>query len=407
MTKNQLNLRFWVLILFLMSTISYQSSGAQQARSLVGGGCEGCELMYVGIPQNIGHESISSGWYEQGQKLILTGKVLQCDGRTPAANIVVYYWHTDSKGLYSPSSATPIKAREHGHLRGWIQTDAKGKYTIKTLRPAPYPDANIPAHIHLSIKEPNINEYFADLYFDDDPLYLTHRKRYGQQNRAGTEILRVLRDNDVQLVEHDIVLGLNIPNYQCEQKTSPSRIRTRPSETRSGLQIGEDCPSFLPFHAWGADKGTRACPVCKYGRFHGIEFFVGNRPNWTEIRQWLVFLEEESKQRGNRLKTYFIYGNEHSFNSAERRKQLEELGKELGLTKVALTFVPSLTDTESEVHLNKINSDAENTFIIFKHRTIVGKFINMKPTKEGFLRLKQTLESNSGNYFHLPELAHD
>jgi len=180
---------------------------------LVGGSCEGCELMYIGMPEEILTEHISIGWTEGNLKLILTGKILQLDGKTPAKNILIYYWHTDDKGFYSSDKQTPEKARVHGKLRGWVKSDVNGNYTIKTSRPAAYPSTDIPQHIHLSIKEPNINEYYTDLYFDDDPSYLKHKKKYGKLDRAGTEILRPLLDNRIQVAEHNFVLGLNIPNY--------------------------------------------------------------------------------------------------------------------------------------------------------------------------------------------------
>ena len=48
---------------------------------IVGGGCEGCELMYVDIPKFISSEDTSIGWEEGKQKLVLTGKVFQLDGK--------------------------------------------------------------------------------------------------------------------------------------------------------------------------------------------------------------------------------------------------------------------------------------------------------------------------------------
>ncbi|MFN3300652.1 MAG: hypothetical protein ACK41Z_10720, partial [Sediminibacterium sp.] len=271
---------------------------SKQAKQ-VGGDCEGCELMYVGMPKTISSEHTSIGWTEGKQKLILTGKVFHVDGKTPASDVVIYYWHTDDNGLYSSDNQTPKQAKEHGKLRGWVKSDKSGNYTIKTSRPAAYPNDNIPQHIHLSIKEPNINEYYADLYFDDDPLYLNHKKKYGKLDRAGTEILRIVLDSNIQIAEHNITLGLNIPNYPVKKK----------ADIQSGLNIGEDQPSFMPFHAFGPDKGTRTCPVCKYGRYHGIVYFVGDNPNWDEIKKWLRQLDNESVIREKYLKAYFVYGN--------------------------------------------------------------------------------------------------
>ena len=395
---------FIILFNFLTSCNGQTKSESNQTEikaeenKLVGGGCDGCELMYVGMPKVISSEHTSNGWDEGKQKLILTGKVFQLDGRTPASDVVIYYWHTDDSGLYSSNDQTPKQAKEHGKLRGWVKSDKSGNYTIKTSRPDAYPNDNIPQHIHLSIKEPDIiNEYYADLYFDDDPLYLKHKKKYGKLDRAGTEILRIVLDGNIQIAEHNIVLGLNIPDYPTKSKAN----------IQSGLNIGEDQPSFIPFHAFGPDKGTRTCPVCKYGRYHGIIYFVGNNPNWDEIKKWLKQLDNESVIREKYLKAYFVYGDSKNYNKQTRQTELEKIGEELRLQKIALTFVPSFEDTESEANLNKINASIENTFIIYRHRTIVEKYVNLKPTEQNFKLIAETLDKTKGNYFDLNEPKHE
>lgn len=364
----------------------------------VGGGCDGCEIMYVGMPATINSSDTSAGWTEKGQKLLVTGTVYKLDGRTPAQNVIIYYWHTDNDGLYSPRQGMSEKAKRHGHIRGWIKTDEKGKYSIYTIRPAPYPNDVIPAHIHLSIKEHDIdNEYYPDdINFDDDKLLIPYFKRYPQENRCGSGVVRVLLNGDTQIAEHDIILGLNIPNYP--KKTD---------ENISGLNIGEDQPSFIPFHAWGPDKGTRTCPVCKYGRYHGIVYYVGNNPDWVSVKKWLTFLEQESIARNKYLKAYFVYGNEDKYNQSERRKELEQLGSELNLKYIALTFVSSFNDTESEVNLNKVNPTVSNTFIIYRHRRIIGKYVDLKAESESFQLISSTLDKTKGDYFDLSEPKHD
>ncbi len=72
-----------------------------------------------------------------------------------------------------------------------------------------------------------------------------------------------------------------------------------------------------------------------------------------------------------------------------------------------MTFVPHLGDTLSDVYLNKINPEAENTFVIFKQSNIAAKFINLNPTPENFKRIEKTLDLTKGEYFNLPEPAHD
>jgi protocatechuate 3,4-dioxygenase beta subunit len=145
------------------------------------------------------------------------------------------------------------------------------------------------------------------------------------------------------------------------------------------------------------------CPVCKYGRFHGIVYFVGNNPNWNNIKEWLSFLELESVCRSKYIKVYFVYGSDKGYNKDKRQKHLENLGNELHIKNTALTFVPSFSDEKSEVNLNKINLEVENTFVIYKHRTIVDKFVNLKPTKENYKLISQTLDKTKNEYFNLSE----
>jgi len=165
------------------------SNNPSEKTKLVGGGCDGCEIMYVGIPTNISSVDTSAGWTEKGQKLLVTGIVYKIDGKTPAPNVIIYYWQTDNNGYYSPKPEMDEKAKRHGHIRGWVKSDEQGNYSIYTVRPAPYPTENIPAHIHTSIKEPDIaNEYYIDEFVFDDDKLLTGEKRKALENRGGSGI---------------------------------------------------------------------------------------------------------------------------------------------------------------------------------------------------------------------------
>jgi protocatechuate 3,4-dioxygenase beta subunit len=360
----------------------------------IGGPFENAEFMYIGMSDKINSVDTSAGWKQKGQKLLITGTIYKLDGKTSAPNVILYYYHTDINGYYANREGLDKRVVRHGYIRGWVKSDENGKYAIYTVRPAPYPNSDMPAHIHPAIKEPNIDkEYYIDEFVFDDDKLLTGKKRRVMENRGGSGILRVLVSGDLQIAEHNIILGLNIPNY-------PEKIKT---EYQSGLQIGEDQPSFIPFHAWGPDKGTRTCPVCKYGRYHGIVYFVGNNPNWYNIKKWLTFLEQESIKRSKYLKAYFVYGNKNGYSKNTRTKELEKIGTELNLKNVALTFVPSMTDTESEVNLNKINSDVENTFVIYRHRSIIDKFTDLEPTADNSQRISNTLDKTKGDYFNLSE----
>jgi protocatechuate 3,4-dioxygenase, beta subunit len=370
-------------------------ASSSRSTKKVGGGCDGCEEMYIGMPENMTAEDTSLGWYDKGQKLMLTGTVFKLDGQTSAPDVIIYYYQTDETGYYPKREGLDKRVKNHGSIRGWVKTDQNGKYSIYTTRPAPYPDRSSPAHIHVLIKEPGIdNEYYIDdLVFDDDPLVFAQKKIRPFENRGGSGILRALISDDLQIAEHNIILGLNIPDYP----------ETLENEKVSGLPIGETSPSFMPFHAWGPDRGTKTCPICKYGRYHGIVYFVGNNTNWEDIKQWLVYLEKESVARQKYLKVFFVYGNEKEFSVSKRRKELEYIGDELHIKNTALTFVPSFSDKETEVNLYKINPAVENTFIIYRHRDIIGKFIDFRPTLENFHLMSLTLDKTRSDFFDLKE----
>jgi protocatechuate 3,4-dioxygenase beta subunit len=180
----------------------------------VGGGCDGCELVYAGMPQYIPATDTAPDWAEPGTKLHVSGTVFKSDGNAPAPGVILYYYHTDSTGRYTQR---PGHETRHGYIRGWVKTGVDGRYAIYTNRPAPYPGGTDPAHIHIIVKEPQLNEYWVDeLVFDDDSL-LTEGHRSRHENRGGSGILRVKAIGDMQLAEHDIVLGLNIPDYPRRQ----------------------------------------------------------------------------------------------------------------------------------------------------------------------------------------------
>lgn len=183
---------------------------------VVGDYCDGCEAMYEGMPplQDITSAANIPGKGEPGERLIVKGSVYKPDGVTAARDVILYIWHTDANGYYSPSPGQR-HGRRHGHLRGWLKTDADGHFEINTIRPAPYPGENIPAHLHILVKEPGKTLYYIDeVWFDDDP-YVTPALRQKAEKRGGDMIIHLNKDK--KSVWHGalaINLGFNIPNYK-------------------------------------------------------------------------------------------------------------------------------------------------------------------------------------------------
>ena len=101
-----------------------------------------------------------------------------------------------------------------------------------------------------------------------------------------------------------------------------------------------------------------------------------------------------------------MYGNEAGYRNEARQQELASLGRELNIRYVALTFVPSFSDTASEVALNSINPNVANTFVIYRHRRIVDKYVDLPPNPANFAKLSTVLTQTKGDFFDLKEPPH-
>jgi protocatechuate 3,4-dioxygenase, beta subunit len=175
--------------------------------------CEGCEMMFDGMPADIQSSTRLAPAGEPGESLTIDGTIYQPDGKTPAPGIVLYVYHTDAKGLYSPAKGQN-QSRRHGHLRGWVKSDAKGRYSFTTIRPASYPNSRNPQHIHPIILESSTRYYWIDEYlFTDDPV-LTSEEKSRQPGRGGSGVITLTREAGGWKGTRDIILGRSVPNYQ-------------------------------------------------------------------------------------------------------------------------------------------------------------------------------------------------
>ena len=208
----------WSLFLFLLVGLSGRSVMAQT--QAVGGPCEGCEAIYespVPVEKLQSFVKLPDATWEGKKPLGINGVVYKADGKTPAPGVILYVYHTDGSGHYPKKGDETGWAKRHGYLRGWMKTDDQGAYKFVTLRPAPYPGRTDPAHIHITIKEPGLKEYYIDEFvFDDDPL-LTAEKRQKLDNRGGSGILKLIDVGNMFKAERPIYLGRHIPNYPSPQ----------------------------------------------------------------------------------------------------------------------------------------------------------------------------------------------
>jgi len=187
-----------VLLAILIATVT-------GSEPVIGGPCEGCELVFRGMPDKVSNHERIAPKDQPGEPLVIEGTVRNPDG-TPAPGIVVYAYHTDVGGIY-PRSDT-----RHGALRGWVITDDSGSYRFDTIRPGAYPNRQIPQHIHMHVIEPGRATYYIDdIHFEDDPL-LTDRVRNAPKPRGGNGLAMPTKDRSgTWHVRRDIVLRLNVP----------------------------------------------------------------------------------------------------------------------------------------------------------------------------------------------------
>jgi protocatechuate 3,4-dioxygenase beta subunit len=115
---------------------------------------------------------------EPGEPLVIHGRLFGRDGKRPLAAAVVFAYQTGQDGQYQHAGLPGWR------LQGWARTAEDGTFEFRTIRPAPYPGRNIPAHVHLTADGPGVpREWLTELEFADDPLIQDDHRR--ASDRAG------------------------------------------------------------------------------------------------------------------------------------------------------------------------------------------------------------------------------
>ena len=202
------------MLLFGFLFLACQAQFDSETR-LVGAPCEGCEaILEFGDKKLMATDTIPL-FHTAAKKLKVSGTIYEKDGQTPAANVILYVYHTDEEGIYPSKGTEKNWERRHGHLRTWLKTDQQGHYSLYTGQPASYPGRTIPAHIHAIILEPNGRYYYVeDYYFAEDP-YLTKNETHIAAPRGGTKgVLQLRQEGNLWVAKRDFILGRNVPKYQ-------------------------------------------------------------------------------------------------------------------------------------------------------------------------------------------------
>ena len=201
-------------LLFLFAIFIFACNGeSQNQNKKIGGPCEGCEAIYEYGNKVLKPIDTLPGFNVLPEPIKISGTVYKIDGKTPANNVIIYVYQTNDKGKYESNTDSKGWGKRHGYIRGWMKTDKNGNYEFYTSRPASYPNSTNPQHIHITVKEPDKNEYYiAAFYFNDDP-YITKDILTNKKPRGGSGVISLIKKGKLQVAKRDVILGLNIPNY--------------------------------------------------------------------------------------------------------------------------------------------------------------------------------------------------
>lgn len=178
---------------------------------------------------------------DAGTPLFMQGQVRDTDGQ-PLANAIVDVWHANTAGTYSYFDPS----QSEFNLRRRIQTDAQGRYRLRSIVPSGYgcpPDGPTqglldqlgrhgqrPAHVHFFISAPGHRHLTTqinlegDPYLHDDFAYAT-RDELIAQIHFSEDAARAAQhgvSGRFAEIEFDFVLQ---PTEQPDEETRRERVR--------------------------------------------------------------------------------------------------------------------------------------------------------------------------------------
>lgn len=144
------------------------------------------------------------GFDSKSNKLKISGVIYESDGVTPAKDVILYIDQADENGDFDLRFHNE---KRYVHNRGWVKTNADGRYTFFTFIPGNDRRYNQMQQLFPIVKEPSKEAYeIASFLFEDDPfLTKTCRKRMAKKGDV-SRILNPKNENGLFVVQKDIVL---------------------------------------------------------------------------------------------------------------------------------------------------------------------------------------------------------
>lgn len=147
----------------------------------------------IDAPDTISWKTALSKKSDRDEAMIISGTVFQPDGAGIASNVLIYFYHTDSDGFYGRGNGEV----RHGYFRGWMLTDAKGRYEFSSIKPAPYPNRRQSAHIHMTLTGKDFKEDWIDsILFEGDRFITTDERNAAGKKGGFNPILKLEKTAD-------------------------------------------------------------------------------------------------------------------------------------------------------------------------------------------------------------------
>ena len=107
----------------------------------------------------------------RGTRLVIAGKVLGDDCKTPLEGALLDVWQADTDGHYDNDGHEGRRAPGPLTLRGKLLASRGGLYELHSIIPGRYLNGPQyrPAHVHVKVSAPGYQTLTTQLYFDGDP----------------------------------------------------------------------------------------------------------------------------------------------------------------------------------------------------------------------------------------------
>lgn len=193
---------------------------------------------------------IKDGGVAEGVIANFGGRLLDADGK-PVTGAVVELWQADNNGCYIHSKGTQRDKERDAKFQGYgkMETNAKGEYRFRTIKPGLYTGRTI--HWHIAVKKGEKRFLTTQLFIAGVP----QNERDGILRSMGTEEQRlsVIREfkpvspgSPEFVATWDIVLG-STPEEREQRRGGPPAGKRRDSADAGDQEIKELLFGKAPF----------------------------------------------------------------------------------------------------------------------------------------------------------------